>query len=184
MARVLTVVLAAALALCLSCGGSSSANDQPTPGPIDTPAPSPTPLVSTSFGSVVAVIIPFNNAAQARASLLGTARVGTPMDAFDNANPLDITSYPGWQRVYPTLRLLGPTANATPMAVSVYRGVQDATQPASAANPKVIAFAVADANGGCAGGAIRGFPIYDRYEELDIGPAACTAQSVLAALRR
>jgi hypothetical protein len=130
------------------------------------------------------VPIPFEDAPPARSSLLGTAQFGAPMDPLDGSNPLDLNGYPGWQRVYPALRLVGPMVTATPSAVSVYRGLLNPNAPGSATNPKVIAFAVMDTKGVCAAGAIRGFPTYNQYPIVDIAGMPCNAQSVLNVLRR
>jgi hypothetical protein len=130
------------------------------------------------------VPFPFENAVQAQASLLGTARFGPPMDALDQARPLALTSYPAWARAYPQLQLAAPSVNATTQTVSVYRAPLREGEPASPANVKVIVFAVMDTRGACAAGVIRGFPVYNEYASVDIGAASCNANSALVVLRR
>jgi hypothetical protein len=106
------------------------------------------------------------------------------MDGLDNLDPVDPKAYPGWSSVYPALRLVGSSVNATPQTVSVYRNLLQDKQPASATNPKVIVFAVMDTKGACAAGVIRGFPTYNDYAPVEIGPGPCNASTALAVLRR
>ncbi|MCA1554030.1 MAG: hypothetical protein LC737_06600, partial [Chloroflexi bacterium] len=68
--------------------------------------------------------------------------------------------------------------------VSVYRNLLDRANPSSPTNPKVIAFTVADSDGHCAAGVIRGYPTYGEFKPVDIGSAKCMAQSVLDVLRK
>src|SRR5215212_1264052 len=110
------------------------------------------PVPSSASGSTISVPFPFENAVQARESLLGNARFGPPMDDLDKSDPVDPKAYPGWARTYPTLRLVGSSVIATPQTVSVYRNLVQDKQPASATNPKLIVFAVMDTKGACAAG--------------------------------
>jgi hypothetical protein len=130
------------------------------------------------------VPFPFENAVQARESLLGNARFGPPMDDLDRSDPVDPKAYPGWARTYPSLRLVGSSVNATPQTVSVYRNLLQDKQAASASNPKVIVFAVMDTKGACAAGVIRGFPTYGDYAPIDIGTSPCNASAAVAVLRK
>jgi hypothetical protein len=130
------------------------------------------------------VPFPFDNAVLARESLLGNARFGPPMDNLDQSDPVDPKSYPGWARVYPSLRIVGASLNATPQTVSVYRNLLQDKQPAAATNPKLIVFTIMDSRGVCAAGVIRGFPNYNDYAPIDIGSSACNANAALAVLRR
>jgi len=151
-----------------------------TPGPLQTSSP-PAPAPA---GSTIIVPYPFENALQARDSLLGNARFGAPMDGLAGLDPLDLKAYPGWAGAYPQLRLVGSSVNATPQTVSVYRNLLQDNQPASATNPKVIVFTVMDAKGLCTAGVIRGYPTYSEYVQTDIGAPACNASAAVAALRR
>jgi hypothetical protein len=164
--------------------GAANAAPRPATTPATvaiTPAAVAPPRAS---GSTVIVSFPFDNAVQARESLLGVARFGPPMDSLDNLDPLEPKAYPAWSSAYPNLRLVGSAVNATPQTVSVYRGALNAKDPASSGNPKVIVFATMDNKGACAGGVIRGFPTYNDYEVVDIANAPCQAQSALNVLRR
>jgi len=157
-------------ALTALAGGTATASTPPVP--------------STASGSTVSVPFPFENAVQARESLLGNARFGPPMDDLDKSDPVDTKAYPGWARVYPSLRLVGSSINATPQTVSVYRNLLQDKQAPSATNPKLIVFTVMDSKGVCAAGVIRGYPNYNDYAPIDIGTSACNASAAVAILRR
>jgi hypothetical protein len=165
--------------------GTTTPSATGSPGAAGTPSASGTPGASSSAsGSTVTVPFPFENAVQARESLLGNARFGPPMDDLDKSDPVDLKAYPGWARTYPTLRLVGSGVNATPQTVSVYRNVLQDKQTASASNPKVIVFTVMDTKGACAAGVIRGFPTYSDYAPVDIGSSPCNASAAVAVLRK
>jgi len=160
-------------------GGTTTPSAAGTPGSTGTPGAS-----SSASGSTVTVPFPFENAVQARESLLGNARFGPPMDDLDKSDPVDPKAYPGWARTYPSLRLVGSGVNATPQTVSVFRNTLQEKQTASASNPKVIVFTVMDSKGACAAGVIRGFPTYSDYAPVDIGSSPCNASAAIAVLRR
>ena len=162
-------------ALAALAGGTASPGGTSTSG---------TPRAGNPSGSTVTVPYPFENAVQARESLLGNARFGPPMDDLDKSDPVDLKAYPGWASTYPTLRLVGASVNATPQTVSVYRNLLQDKQAASATNPKVIVFAVMDNKGACAAGVVRGFPTYNDYAAIDIGSSACNANAAVAILRK
>jgi hypothetical protein len=78
---------------------------------------------------------------------------------------------------YPSLAIAGPLDPADPRTVSLVVRARDSTQPASEANPWIVAFAVMDTSGGCLGGLVIGFPApRDPLEITDL--PACTAQAV------
>jgi hypothetical protein len=158
---------------------ATAASSTPRPPSGATP-----PVPSTASGSTISVPFPFENAVQARESLLGNARFGPPMDGLDQTDQFNPRSYPGWLKVYPSLTYVGASVKSTPSAVSIYRNLLQDKQPASASNPKLIVFAVMDTKGACAAGVIRGYPNYSDYASVDIGSADCTASSALAVLRK
>lgn len=165
--------------------GTTTPSASGTPRPAGTPAASATPGASSSAsGSTITVTFPFDNAIQARESLLGNARFGPPMDDLDKSDPVDLKAYPGWARTYPALRLVGSSVNATPQTVSVFRNTLQEKQTASASNPKVIVFTVMDTKDVCAAGVIRGYPTYSDYAPIDIGSSPCNASAAVAVLRK
>jgi hypothetical protein len=169
----------------LAAPTTAPAGPTTAPGAPATRAPaSPPSSAPAPSGSTISVPYPFENAVQARESLLGNARFGPPMDDLDRLDAVDLKAYPGWASTYPTLRLVGSSINATPQTVSVYRNLLQDKQPASAGNPKVIVFTVMDSKGVCAAGVVRGFPRYNDYAPIDIGSSPCNAAAAVAILRR
>jgi hypothetical protein len=126
--------------------------------------------------------VPIANAAAMRDGLL--ERPGQGTSARRGGNPLDIAAYPAWAAKYPALALTGPALPADAYHVSVHRDVVRPGQPPGPSNPIVIAFAVADMAGGCAGGIISGYPTYNDYGRIEVASSVCAANGVIRVLRR
>jgi hypothetical protein len=155
--------------LSVACGGGNS-------GP-------PSPVVSPRATRVVARGgVPITDAATMRDGLLDAARKGSLGE--EGGNPLDIAAYPAWAAKYPALALTGPALPADAYHVSVHRDVVRPGQPMGPGNPPVIAFAVADTAGGCAGGIISGYPTYNDYGRIEVASSVCAANGVVRVLRR
>ncbi|MCC6418901.1 MAG: hypothetical protein IT429_11755 [Gemmataceae bacterium] len=88
--------------------------------------------------------------------------------------------FPVWATAYPGLRGVGYAVPAGNGTVSVYRNLLHPKDLGSPANPTVIAFAVTDVSGRCAGGVIYGFPKTDRSTTV-ASATPCTAQAVVSA---
>jgi hypothetical protein len=155
------VVLAVAVA---GCGGSSTK----------------TVTVSTTgkkgkAGKVKAP--PVTDAAAVRDRLLKLAKKHASDQAGSNAS-FGVSE--AWHKKFPKLQFVGFAEAADSKTVSGYQfNARNSKDPASKSNPLVLAFAVADTKGGCAGGVIEGFPKPDTTKAVDMaGATACTGTVV------
>ena len=144
-----------------------------TSAPTTAAQPSPTSPPAPAAG------VPIANAAAARDALLAASASGAWPAAGD---PLNISLYPGWSASVPGLKLTGYANTADASRVSVYRNRLNSKAAPSATNPEVVAFAVKDAAGNCAGGAVMGYPAFTTFKPVAIS-GACNAQSVLNTLK-
>jgi hypothetical protein len=88
----------------------------------------------------------------------------------------------GIRGVYP-VGVGGYLVEADPTGISLAVTTVDAKDVASADNPHVVAFAVADADGRCIGRAVTGYPAPDMDIEVAVeGP--CLAGSVIETVRQ
>jgi hypothetical protein len=126
------------------------------------------------------ISLPITNADAARDAILEASKTG---DWSKTGNPQDLANYPAWQQLANALKLAGAAVVADPGTVSVYRNPVDSSQPPSATNPNLIAFAVDDSSGKCAAGAIKGYPNFSTYQTVQIAGKPCTAQSVADAVK-
>ncbi len=141
-------------------------------------------LVSSSALSLAATPTatptPFANAAATRDNLLTIAKA-TPFTADSSTTGFGV--FPAWSTAYPGLSIDGYGVLANGSNVSTYAGVLY-PKSESSANPIVIAFALKDATGVCAAGAISGSSSFTAYEALALpAAAACSGQAALDALR-
>lgn len=166
----LAIAIAGALSL---LAVTSALADTPTPTATSsttatstpTKTPTPTPLAvadAAAFRDSLLVLGLGNLDAQASSSFEGF--------------------FPAWRQQYPRLELDGSAIVAKSGAVSVYYNDLINKADQSAANPTVIAFAVGDVNGKCAGAVIYGFPKADK-STLVASPSPCTGQAVKDAFK-
>lgn len=120
---------------------------------------------------------PFANAAATRDNLLTIAKAAP----FNADNLIGFGVYPAWSAAYPGVGIDGYGVLANGSNISSYDG---SLYPKDSSNPIAIAFALKDATGACAAGAISGSSSLTSYEALALpAGAACSGQSALEALR-
>lgn len=159
--------LASAQAPTGTATAASSATTTTTPS--GTATATPTPIVTALAPADAAA---FRDALLALAMTNLDAQVSAQFNGF----------FPAWKAAYPTLGGSGSAVTATPVGVSTLRNLLDSKSTSSPSNPTVIAFAVADTQGRCAGAVIYGFPKADTQVTI-ASPSPCNAQAVAAAFR-
>jgi hypothetical protein len=108
-------------------------------------------------------------------------------DLASIASPTFEGFFPAWHAKYPALEGDGYGIESTPGTVSVWYNHLDPKGKSSALNPDAIVFAVKDAAGRCAAGAIYGYPKIDSSKAFTItgkcaaGNAAEQLSALLAA---
>lgn len=138
------------------------------------PAVATTPPPSTSPTVVPHV---FTDAVAVRDELLAVAQA----NLAEQARPQFNGFFDAWKTAYPGLQGGGSAVNATSNGfVSTSRNLLNSKDLEGPSNPTVIAFAVLDKSGKCAGAVLYGFPKTDKTMKLD-NPAPCNAQGVVAA---
>ncbi len=147
-------------------------------GPISgvLPALATTPPASTTPTPAPPV---FSDAAAVRDQLLAIGMAN--LDEQVSAQFMGF--FAAWRVPYAGLIGRGSAIEATGNGVvSTSRGLLNSKDIAAPANPTVIAFAVADSSGRCAGAVIYGFPKTDRTMKFE-GPSSCSADGVVTAFK-
>jgi len=159
------VVVAAAIAvLALLMFPMLAFAASPTPSPSPSPTARPTPMVVA-------------DAAVLRDSLLQLAAANVGEEASSGF----VGFFPSWRSAYPALEGDGYAIASTPGTVSIWYNYLLPKGAHGAANPDVIAIAVADTAGRCAGGVFYGFPKTDTTAKVTVPAGPCTAQAVVDA---
>jgi hypothetical protein len=90
------------------------------------------------------------------------------------SGPTDVLAE--WRAAYPDLDFSSFALKANSKSVSVYADLQDREQAASDENPMLVAVAVSDQRGRCAGGVLVGFRAPNRQQKVNLDDAwGCTA---------
>lgn len=165
----LKLALASVIAGGISLLGVSAAfADTPTPS-----ATATTTVTSTPTKTPTATPLAVPDAAAFRDSLLSLA-----LGNLDAQAPSSFEGFfPAWRQQYPRLEEDGSAIVAKSGAVSVYYNNLINKGAEGPQNPTVIAFAVGDASGRCAGAVIYGYPKADK-SALVASPSPCTGQAV------
>lgn len=138
------------------------------PAVATTPPPSTVPTVAPPV---------FTDAVAVRDELLAIAQA----NLAEQARPQFNGFFDAWKTAYPGLRGGGSAVNATGDGfVSTSRGLLNSKNLEGPTNPTVIAFAVMDKGGKCAGAVLYGYPKTDNTMKIE-SPAPCNAQGVATA---
>ncbi len=169
------VLLGSGAFLALACGDGQDP-DAATPSPV----PSATAAVAKPEQGIPTV--PANtqfsvrDAALFRDALLELASKATWDVSKTNEG---YGAFPKWRTQYPDLGIYTPAAPADTLRISVYVNPLVSGSPAGQNNPYLVAFAVADSSGRCAGGTIFGYPVPGRYGRIELPAGApCTGFAV------
>lgn len=168
--RLLSALLAAIVAASIS---ATAFADTPT---ATTTATTTATGTATGTATATPTVPAVTDAAAFRDQLLTLAMGNLDAQASASFNGF----FPAWSVAIPGLHGVGYAVPAGTGTVSVYLNLLHPKDPGAPANPTVIAFAVTDATGRCAGGVVYGFPKTDRSAKVE-NPAPCTAQAVVSA---
>ena len=171
---ILKLTLASAVAGLLWVLGATAAFAE-TPTPTST---SSTTLTPTPTKTPTATPLSVPDAAVLRDALLTLAQQDLGAQAaagFDGV-------FPVWSQKYPGLGFDGYAVVAKNGRVSTFYNRLNSKEEGSPRNPTLIAFAVGDAGGKCAGAVIYGFP-KTQDSALINAPTPCTAQAVVDAFK-
>lgn len=131
----------------------------------------------TLAATPTATATPFASATATRDNLLTVAKTAI----FKDDNLVGFGVFPAWAVAYPGVSIDGHGILATGSNISSYTG---SLYPKDSKNPIAIAFALKDATGACAAGAMFGSGSFTTFKALTLpSTAACSGQSALDALR-
>ncbi|HVM12666.1 MAG TPA: hypothetical protein VM638_09370 [Actinomycetota bacterium] len=158
----LRALVPAAALLLAACGGEDPTVGAPTTAPGPTVAP--TTAAPAATGAVDAP--PIEDAAALRDDLLRIAEENVTSEAGDALVP-SFGVFEAWKQAYPELSFVGYAIEPDERTVPTYSNLLNAKELEGPENPYIIAFAILDTQGTCAGGVMVGYPSPDTFEAVD-----------------
>jgi len=162
-------LIAAALAaglLAAACGGEE---------PAAPPEPGPTAVEPTTPAESA---VPIEDAVAMRDEMLQIAEASAQADPGE-ALIVDFGVGGAWVEAFPGVSFSGSAIPPDPSTVSMYGNVQNSKNVEGEDNPYVVAAAVLDTEGTCAGLVLAGYPSLEEFLPVD-DPSSCDPFTIAA----